>query len=360
MKKMQKKKPRILRFSNQDQILFTKRLAMILKSGMPIMQALAMLKDEARTRSSIFIFESLITDVSHGKGLSEAVSKFRRAFGEFSIQIIRVGETSGTLHENLEYLSQELKKKQALRRQVYGALIYPALIVACTFGITIMLTVFIFPKIIPVFQSVHSTLPFSTRALIAISKFLSHFGLYLIAGLAALVMFTIVLMRYSTGFHLLLDHALLRIPILGKLSRTYNLTNICRTMSLLLKSDTRIVEALELVAASTKNLVYRAQLLAVKERMMKGQRFSMQFKGNTKLFPVIMAQMISVGESTGDLAGTLSYLSLMYEDEISDLTKNLTTLLEPILMIVMGLIVGFIAISIITPIYSITSNLNPR
>jgi type IV pilus assembly protein PilC len=333
---------------------------MILKSGMPIMQALTMLKDEARAKSSVFIYESLIADVSNGQVLSAALSKFRGAFGEFSIQIIRVGESSGTLHENLEYLSQELKKKQALRRQVYGALIYPALIVACTFGITIMLTVFIFPKIIPVFQSVHSTLPWSTRALISISGFLSNSGLYLIAGLAALVSLISISMRYSTGFHLLLDHALLRIPILGKLSRSYNLANICRTMSLLLKTQVRIVEAIELVAASTKNLVYRAQLLAVKERITKGQKFSTQFRGNTRLFPVIMAQMISVGESTGDLGGTLSYLSLMYEDEISDLTKNLTTLLEPILMIVMGLIVGFIAISIITPIYSITSNLNPR
>ena len=354
------KRPKIVRFSNQDQILFTKRLAMILRSGMPIMQGLSMLKDEARTRSSKYIYESLIADVSNGQGLSVSLAKFTRAFGDFSIQIIRVGEASGTLHENLEYLSQELKKKQALRREVWGALIYPALIVACTFGITIMLTVFIFPKIIPIFESVRAGLPWSTRLLIAISKFLGFAGLYLIAGGIALVSVIVVAMRYSTGFHLLLDHLLLRIPILGKLSRAYNLANICRTMSLLLKSDVRIIEAIDLVAASTKNLVYRAQLLAIKERITKGQKFSVQFKDNARLFPSVMAQMIIVGESTGNLDATLLYLSNMYEDEISDLTKNLTTLLEPILMIVMGLVVGFIAISIITPIYSITSNLHSR
>ena len=359
-KKAQKKRPALIRFTNQDQILFTKRLSMILRSGMPIMEGLHILAEETRSASSAYIYESLIIDVSNGQPLSTGLARFHRAFGEFSINIIKVGEASGTLHENLEYLSEELKKKQVLKRQVFGALVYPAVIVAATIGITVMLTVFIFPKIIPIFQSVKATLPWSTRALIVISNFLSHHGIALFFSIVAAIIAFIASMRLFPRFHLIMDHVLLRIPLLGKLSKYYNLANICRTTSILLRSDVRIVQAIELVAASTKNLAYRNELLTAKERIINGQKISTQFGANKTLFPTMLAQMVTVGESTGNLGGTLMYLSGMYEEDINELTKNLTTLLEPILMIVMGLVVGFIAISIISPIYSITSSLNPH
>jgi type IV pilus assembly protein PilC len=156
------------------------------------------------------------------------------------------------------------------------------------------------------------------------------------------------------------DRILLRIPIFGKLSKYYNLTNICRTMALLLKSDVRIISALDLVAASTTNLVYREELFRARDRIIKGQTLSSQFKQYPQLFPSIAAQMIAIAEKTGNLSGTFSYLSDMYEEEVSEIIKNMTTLIEPVLMVAMGLIVGFIAVSIITPIYSITSSLNPR
>jgi type II secretory pathway component PulF len=333
---------------------------MILRSGMPIMEGLNMLLDESRTRSSAYIFNSLIVDVSTGQQLSTGLARFERTFGEFAIQIIRVGEASGTLHENLEYLAEELKKKQILKRKVFGALVYPAVIIAATIGITIMLTVFIFPKIIPIFQGVKAALPWSTRSLIIISAFLSHWGLILLAVCALLIFACIAAARYFPQFHYAMDKILLRVPLMGSLSRYYNLANICRTLSLLLKSDVRIVSAMDLVASSTKNLAFRYELMAAKAKITEGQNISSQLKAHPRLFPVMMAQMVRVGESTGNLGGTLLYLSNMYEEEINELTKNLTTLLEPILMIVMGLVVGFIAISIITPIYSITSNLNPH
>ena len=131
-------------------------------------------------------------------------------------------------------------------------------------------------------------------------------------------------------------------------------------MSILLRSDVRIIEAMELVAESTRNLSYREQLLLAREEITKGQKISLQFKQSSRHFPTLMAQMLSVGESTGNLGGTFAYLSEMYEEDIAELTKNMTTLLEPVLMIIMGTVVGFIAISIITPIYSITQSLQPH
>src|SRR6185436_8008868 len=155
--------------------------------------------------SSTFIYKSLIMDVSRGLPLSSGLAKFQNIFGEFCINIVRVGETSGTLHENLDYLAEELKKKQTLKRKVLGALIYPAVIVFATVGITVMLTVFIFPKIIPIFQSVKATLPISTRVLIAVSGFLSAWGLWLLGGLFVTAVLFVILMRTVPRFHLWMD-----------------------------------------------------------------------------------------------------------------------------------------------------------
>ncbi|KKW23869.1 MAG: Type II secretion system F domain-containing protein [Candidatus Kaiserbacteria bacterium GW2011_GWC2_52_8b] len=353
------RRPFMLHFPMQSQILFTKRLGMILRSGMPIMEGLHLLKDEKQSSSATYIYESLINDVAHGQPLSGGMQKFEKHFGEFTVNIIRVGEASGTLHENLEYVAEELKRKQTLKKKVVGALVYPAVIVVATIGIVVMLTVYIFPKIIPIFTSVKATLPLSTRILIVVSDYLSHWGIHTLAAFIALVVGLVFATRWSR-FHYWIDRILLKIPLFGKLSLFYNLTNICRTMSLLLRNDVRIVPAIELVAASTRNLVYREELLASKERIVKGQKISMQFKQNKRLFPPMLVQMVAIAESTGNLGGTFAYLSEMYEEEIGDLTKNLTTMIEPILMIIMGLIVGFIAISIITPIYSITQSITPH
>ena len=348
-----------MHFPIQEQVLFTKRLGMILRSGTPIVEGLRMLSDEAHTYSSKHIYQTLLADVTNGQPLSSGMAKFERVFGAFCINIIRVGETSGTLHENLEHIAGEMKKKQALRSKVIGALVYPAVIIAATVGITVMLMVVIFPKITPIFQSVKMQLPISTRVLIVLSSFLTHWGIALLFGLIALAIVFVFLLRVER-FHYWADVVLLRIPIFGKLSLYYNLANICRTMSVLLRSDVRIVQAIELVANSTKNLVYKEELMAARERLIKGQNISAQFKQQPRLFPSMLAQMVSVGEATGNLGSTLTYLSDMYEEDISDLTRNLTTLLEPILMVVMGIIVGFIAISIISPIYGITQALSPH
>jgi type IV pilus assembly protein PilC len=354
-----KKKPVVVRFSLTDQILFTKRLGMILRSGMPIMDGLHMMGEESRTKSSAYIYRSLVIDVSNGQTLSDSLNRFPKIFGDFGINIVKIGERSGTLHQNLEYLASELKRKQTLKRKVVGALVYPAVIVLATIGITVMLTVYIFPKIVPIFESVKADLPMTTRALMTISTFLSNYGLYLVAAIVLLFIAFFALMRLSKPFHLAMDYVLLRLPLFGKLSRLYNLTNIARTMSLLLRSDVRIVESIELVANSTRNLVYRRELMRARDRLIQGQNISSQFKKRHELFPPLMSQMVTIAESTGNLSGTFEFLAGMFEEEIDELTKTLTTLLEPVLMIVMGLVVGFIAISIITPIYSITQSLNP-
>jgi type II secretory pathway component PulF len=348
----------MLRFPIREQITFSKRLAMILNSGVAIREGLLML-DSGGSPSVKYILERITDDVSRGISLANALASFEQLVGAFTVNIVRVGETSGMLPGNLAYLSEELKKKETLRKKVFGALIYPAIIVFATVGISLVLTVYIFPKITPIFQGFKKQLPLSTRILIGISNFLIHDGLLLaclviIAGIGC-----VFLLRMSRPRHVA-DFVILTLPIIGRLSRSYNLANITRTMSLLLKGDVPIVQTLEIISNSIGNTVYRDDLVRITDEVRRGKKLSLQMQTCGDRFPSLCTQMISVGEETGDLANSLMYVSEMYEEDINELTKNLATLIEPVLMIVMGVIVGFIAISIITPIYGITQDLTPH
>jgi type IV pilus assembly protein PilC len=348
-----------MRFDTKEQAHFAKRLAMALRSGIPIMESLLMLSSQRQNRSSSYIYAGLIAGVSSGQTLSVSMQSFHNIFGDFCISIVRVGEASGTLHENLDYLAEELKKKQALKKKVLGALVYPALIVLATIGISLVLTMYIFPKITPIFSSFGTELPASTRVLMAFSDFLVQHGALTLLGAAGAAMAFGFALRHH-AFRLAVDGFVLGLPLFGTLSRDFNLANMTRTLSLLLKSDVGIVTALGIVADSTRNLAYRSAIRGIEREVMNGNKISSALLKRPGLFPPLMSQMIMVGEQTGNLSDSLMYVSNMYEEEVSDLTKNLTTMLEPVLMVVMGVVVGFIAISIIAPIYGITQQLTPQ
>jgi type IV pilus assembly protein PilC len=347
-----------LRLSMQDQIMFAKRLAVMVRAGVPILKALQMIRSQVRTKAAGHIFGKLAEGVERGQYLAAGMQNFKKIFGDFAINIVRVGEISGTLQDNLEYLAEELKKKQALRKKVISALIYPLFIIFATMGITLLLTLYVFPKVLPIFESFHTQLPFTTRALIAINNlFVKHY-LILFGALAVLVTGWVLAGR-RPKIKLWMHRQIFRLPILGKLLQSYHLANLSRTLGILLKSDVLIVQAFKITADCSPNLAYRQQMSALAAKVSKGEKISIHLEQNPKMFPAITSQMVSVGEQTGHLSDSLLFLAEMYEAEVDELTKNLSSLIEPALMIFMGLVVGFIALSIITPIYGITQNLHP-
>jgi type II secretory pathway component PulF len=342
----------------KEQIIFVKRLALIIKSGTPLLQGLQMLNGHGSSKRMAKILPQVIADVEHGQYLATALGKFRKSFGEFAINIIEIGEVSGTLPENLNYLAEELKKKQTLRRKVVGALVYPAFMVVATFGITILLTIYLFPKILPIFKSVNFSLPVTTRLLIFVSSLLiNHGALILLLGIVLIV--TALLLMRIPRIRFIYQRTILATPILGNLVQVYNLANICRTLGLLLKSNVAIVRTAKITSRTTDNLVYREHLNEIAETLTKGEQISGYIQKHPHLFPAILTQMVTIGEKTGNLSHTFLYLADMYEAEVDDITKNLSTVLEPILLVLMGLMVGFVAISIITPIYGLTQRLHP-
>ena len=347
------------RFSVKEQALFAKRMSFLVKAGVPLVEALSLIQEQTKSKSKARAFELIIDDVNNGQFLALSLVKHKRMFGDFAINLIRVGEESGILSQNLEYLAEELKKKEILRRKVLGALAYPIIITVATFGITGALILYVFPKILPIFSSLHVNLPLSTRILIALSNFLIAYGLWLMLGIVIFVSVFFFIQHKFESVRLFVHRAILSLPIFGNLLRSYNLANFTRSLGLLLRSGVRLTNATIMLAETTPNLAYRRKFEKVTERVLHGEPMSRELGTDSKLFPDLVPHMIAIGESTGSLSQTLLYLSELYESEVEEQTKNLSTAIEPVLMIVMGVLVGFIAVSIITPIYEITQNLHP-
>lgn len=358
-KKHKKQAIFFVRFPIKEQVHFAKRLSFLIGAGVSILDSLTMLKNQARSSSQKYIYGSVITDVTNGLFLSAGLAKFERFFGTFAINIIKVGETSGSLTQNLNYLADELRKKEALRKKVVGALIYPIFITIATLILAGSLTVFIFPKVMPIFKSLDVGLPITTVILLAISDFLSAYGLHLMGGIIIFVIIIRLMIRTLPPFRFIMHRVSLHLPIFGKLMKYYFMTNFCRTLGLLLKSGVNVVEAIEITGDTLGNDVYKAECKKIAKIVMRGEKISTHLSKRPFLFPDFTAHLIAVGEETGSLSDTLIYLSEMYESETSDMTNNLSNSIEPVLMIFMGLIVGFVAVSVIAPIYEVTQNLNP-
>lgn len=350
------KRPRFLRLTVREQVVLLKRLGMLLGSNASVVSALEMLWDESSTVSGKYLLNTLAQHVSEGKTLARGF-EVCEVFGPFVVSMVSIGEASGSLSENLVYLSEELKKQDAIKKKVISAFVYPTIIMVATIGISLVLTVYIFPKVTPLFQSFKEQLPLSTRVLMSISHVLRTDWMWILVSLACLVAVLTWVLRKSFVRELT-DRCVLHIPVVGKIVQLYNLVLISRTMGLLLSSDARVVEALALSATTLSHSGYRTMLMATSNTVSSGQLLSSGLAGSTMLFPSLFVQMIRVGEQTGDVAGSMRYVSHMYEDELTENIKNLTTLVEPVLMVFMGLVVGFVAISIISPIYAITQNLN--
>ena len=340
----------------QEKILFTKNLALALRSGISLVNSLKMIRNQARTRSFKKIIDVLIDDTNRGAFLSVSLGKFTGIFGELFVNVIKVAETSGTLPENLAYLGDELKKKADLRKKVRGAMVYPMIVLLATIAIAASMVLFVFPKILPLFASFKGQLPLTTRMLIAISDVITNHGLALLFGIIATVVGFRLLLRIG-AIRYMYHRALLTLPMVGSAVINFNMANMTRTLGLLLRSGVQIIESISITGATLTNLVYKRELIAAANHVRQGEFFSKYLYRDQKKFPPILVNMIEVGENTGNLNENLNYLAEYYENEVDDFVKNLSSILEPILLLVMGGIVGFIALSFITPIYQLTRSI---
>lgn len=343
-----------MRFSIKEQVLFAKRLSFLIKAGVSVVESIRMIRNQTKSKRKQRVFDTIIEDVNSGHYLSRSLGKYPQLFGEFTINMIRIGESAGVLSENLAYLAIELEKKHSLMRKVYGALVYPIFITVATLGVTGLLVVYIFPKIMPIFLSLNVDIPLTTRALLAISEFLADWGFVTLLGVVVLFVIFFALRKFVYSFRKATDWMLMELPVAGSLARSYNCANFCRTLGLNIRSGVIVSEALRITADVTKNLLYKEAYLDFAAHVTKGEKISTGMFKYKRVFPAMLPNMILIGETTGSLSDTLGYLSELYETEVDEATKNLSNSIEPILLMTMGVLVGLIAVSVIAPIYEVT------
>ena len=340
---------------NVVKVTFAKHMSLMIKAGLPVDEAVRVLAEQAQGRFRKALM-GVLAAVEGGRQLSEGFAQYPKIFSELFIATIRAGESSGTLEQSLDDLAVQLSKSYDLQRKIRGAMIYPILVLVAASGIGMGLSLFVLPRIIGLFESITVELPLATRIMIGFSRFMVAYGvpftIGMIFGIIGLIQFMgwKPIRPFSHGL-------LLKLPVFGSLARNFNLAMFARTMATLLKSGITIGDAFEITSNTLRNARYKSALLRVKQGTETGVPASTILEEFPKLFPSITTRMLAVGERSGKLEETFQYLAEFYEDEVDVTTKNLSTVLEPILLIIIGLTVAYIAIAIITPIYNFIGNI---
>lgn len=349
-----KKKTSRARLSHVDILLFTKYLSVLLNSGLPIDEALQIIGQSAKSDFKKII-DTLSNAVRTGKTLSEGLEEYPRTFSAVYVNLIRAGEGSGSLQKNLDQLSLQLQKEHELTSKIRGAMMYPAVILTVGLCVTIGIFVFILPSINGIFASLQVDLPLPTRVMLWISDTIQAHGLVILPVVVAIVWALAIILRLK-AVKPVTHRAILRIPVIGKLSQQTNLARFTRLMGTLLLSGIPIQEALGISETVLKNVRFRDVFRQVHEEVVRGKTLSSVLESHPRLVPPMALRLIRVGEETGTLGEMFTYLANFYEVEVDDATRNLPALLEPLLIIGIGVMVGGLALAILSPIYKIVGS----
>lgn len=341
------------RVPEQEVINFARHLSIVVRAGLPLLEGLKIINRQAGKGYLRTIIDQISKDVESGQFLATSLQRYPYVFDGFFVNIVRVGEISGTLPNNLLYLAEEKRKAREFRNKIRAALVYPAIVLVAMIVIVGFLVFFVFPKVLPIFQNLRVKLPLPTKILMAVSNFLLANGLWVVLGAIAFVVASRMMLR-SPSFKYLFDKFNLRVPVLGRLMTDSNVANFTRVFSVLLKSGIKIVDALNITSETFNNLVYKRALAATAIDISKGETLVKNINMHPDIFPPLVGALIEIGESTGNLEENLNYLSNYYTEEMENSLRTLTSLMEPMLLLTLGVVVGFVAISIILPIYKIT------
>ncbi|TSC79306.1 MAG: hypothetical protein G01um101429_541 [Parcubacteria group bacterium Gr01-1014_29] len=339
------------RVSLQEKLMFARNLSVMIGAGLSLTRALDTL--ERQTRSAAF--KSIINDISSrirkGEAFTDSLAKHPNVFSTLFVAMVSAGEASGTLDSSLNLLAAQLKDDYELRRKVRGALIYPAVIFCVMILIGVLMLIYVVPTLTSTFAELKVELPMSTKAVIAISTFLTTHGIVSLVTAIVFIVGALFAMRTQTIKHIL-DRIIVHLPIIGKLSKQLNAARTCRTMSSLISSGVSILQTLTITHDVLQNHLFKNILDEARESIQKGETMTETFKKHDDLYPVLVSEMIAVGEETGKTAAMLERLAEFYEGEIAAATKDLSSIIEPFLMVIIGAVVGLFAVSMIQPLYT--------
>ena len=338
----------------KEQLFFVRHLSLMLKSGISLSIGLTTLAKQTENKFFQIVLNDLGETVEKGSTFADAMRKYPKVFSEMTISMVDAGEISGKLEEVLQELFIQMKQSHALITKVKGALTYPAVIIIAMVGIGTFMMVAIVPKITGMFDELDAELPLPTKVVMAVSDLLLNNGLLAIIGVIIMVIAFIQIWKTEKGKYAI-QAGMLRLPIFGPIIKKMNLARFARNISSLLKTDIMIIKTFQITAQVLGNLHYRRALNAMAEKIKKGGKLHDVINEYPHLFTPIVTQMVAIGEETGELDNILVELAEFYEEEINQIMENLPSIIEPVLILFLGLGVGGMAVAIIMPMYSIGS-----
>lgn len=342
---------RFWKSSAKDLVLFTRQLASLIDSGVNIINGMNIISSQASNKYFKFVLLDVLSKIKDGKSLSDSLSSYPQIFSPLYCAMIRVGEAAGSLNSTLLRLADFLEKEQEVKDTLRSSLVYPAFILVVGFLTVFILLVFVIPRLVGMFEDLGQALPLPTKILIDSSAFLNSYW-WIIIILSVLSVFLSRRIIENSRGKVLWDNFKLKLIFLGPIILKNELSRFCRTLSLLLSSGIPISPALDVSTSIINNQVLKTEIQNFKERIANGASLSAVFKGS-KLFPDFVTSIVSIGEETGNMDKSLLRIAQDYEKEVDRIIKTLIRLLEPLIILVMGLIVGFIVLSMLLPIFEI-------
>lgn len=341
------------RITNRDISTFTRQLSTMINAGLPITECLLILRSQSKG-SMQKVVAQLLADIEAGESFSTALSRHSKIFSQTYISLVKSGEVGGVMDTVLLRLADNMEKQDEFAGKVKGALIYPAIIVIGMIIVGLVMMIFVIPRLTSLYSEFNAVLPLPTRILIGISAFVTKFW-FLILILLIVGTYVFKLYRATKEGRRKIDELSFKVPVFGDLQRQVILTELTSTLSLMVGAGVPILEALNITAGVVSNSVISDSLKDVAKQVEKGFPIAFAFGRHPEAFPFILSQMIAVGEETGKMDDVLTKISHIFEVESDEKVKGLTAAIEPIVMVVLGLGVGFLVIAVIMPIYNLTS-----
>lgn len=343
------------RVSGDDLVVVTRNLGGMLDAGLPLSRALSVIERQSKNLKIKQVMQDLRAQIERGNQFHEALESHPRVFHDLYRAMVHAGEESGSLSETLNVLATQLERSATLKKKVRGAMVYPAIVITIMVVIGILMMVFVMPSITTTFEKLDVELPVTTQVLIATSTFLTTYPLVVLATVIGVVVFATLVLRTGPGTWYA-HYALLHLPVIGTMVKEVNAARTARTLASLSSAGVGVVQALAITRDVLQNVHYKPIIAEAEAEVKKGAPLSAVFQRYEHRYPVFVGEMVLVGEETGKMATMLQELAEYYEAEIERKTKNLSTIIEPLLMVVVGVGVGFFALAMIAPIYSISDS----
>ncbi len=343
------------RVSFNEVVIMTRQLATMIQAGLVLSEALDILEEQQANSKMKLVLRDVSTDIKGGIDFASALEKHPEVFPKLYVQLVRAGQASGKLDTVLLELASNLEKQRDFQSKVKGAMIYPAVILVMMLTVMMIMMFVVIPQLTKMFSDAQMQLPLPTKIVIAIASFLINFWWLLLIGVAGLIYGAKKFLSTPTG-RLIYDNFMITFPVVGNISRLVIMTNFTRTLGLLVAAGIPIIDAIKIVSDVVGNSVYKKGLLETCKGVERGLTFSSQLLA-LPLFPRIVGQMIKTGEETGKLDDIMYRLADYFESEADNILKNSTALVEPITLVILGAGVGFLVVSIILPIYQLSTNI---